>query len=215
MTMESMGPADFAAISGNNGFGGNNCSWMWIILLFVLFGGYGYGNRGYAGEALTRSDLAAGFNFQDVNAQLRDLVAGNFGIQKDILTQTNMLGASLAESRYAQQHCCCETNRNIDSVKYENAQNTCAIVNAIKDDGEKTRALMVENTIQALRDRVAEKDQQLQTANFQISQVAQTANIVDALRTPAPIPAYLSCSPYQSNYYATNGFHSGCSSCGL
>lgn len=211
MTMESMGPADYAAMSGKDGLG-NSSAWMWIVILFLIFGGGFWGNRGQASEALTRSDLALGFNFQDVNAQLRDLTAGQFGIQRDILTQTNSLGSAIAESRFAQQSCCCETNRNIDNVKYENAQNTCAIVNAINADGEKTRAVLVENTIQALRDKVAEKDQQLQTANFQISQVAQTANIVDALRAPVPIPAYLSCSPYQSNYYATNGY-SGCN-CG-
>ena len=38
--------------------------------------------------------------------------------------------------------CCYETNRNIDNVKFENAQNTCAITTAIHEEGEKTRALI-------------------------------------------------------------------------
>ncbi len=70
---------------------------------------------------------------------------------------------------------------------------------------------MTANEIQALRDKIAEQGQAIQTANFNLSQVAQTSNIVNALR-PTPIPAYLTCSPYQSSYYAYNGVN-GCTGC--
>ena len=40
------------------------------------------------------------------------------------------------------------------------------------------------------------------TANFQLSQQAQSANIVQQLR-PCPVPAYLTCSPYFA-------YNSGC-----
>lgn len=108
---------------------------------------------------------------------------------------------AIQQMQFAQQNCCCETNRNIDSVKYENARNTCNIVNAIKADGDATRALMTQNEIQSLRD-------QLQTANFQLSQQAQSANIINQLR-PTPIPAYVTCSPYELSMYA-NGRHNTC-----
>lgn len=109
---------------------------------------------------------------------------------------------NIAENRFAAQQCCCETNRNIDSVKYENAQNTCSIINAIKEDGDATRALMTQNEIQSLRD-------QLQTANFQLSQQAQNATLINALR-PTPIPAYQTCSPYESALMYANGCGCGC-----
>ena len=62
-------------------------------------------------------------------------------------------------------------------------------------DGNATRQLMQDNTIQNLRDKLADRDRDLQTAYWQISQVNQTKNIVDAVR-PTPTPAYLTCSPY-------------------
>lgn len=46
-------------------------------------------------------------------------------------------------------------------------------------------------------------------------QQAQSANIINTLR-PCPIPAYITCSPYESNFYATRGFGYGfgCNGCG-
>ena len=87
-------------------------------------------------------------------------------------------------------NCCCETNRNIDAVRYEAAQHTCEITNAIHAEGEATRALINANTMQDLRDK-------LQAAQFQLSQVNQNAYLVDQLR-PCARPAYITCSPYQA-----------------
>lgn len=62
---------------------------------------------------------------------------------------------------------------------------------------------MTQNEIQSLRD-------QLQTANFQLSQQAQNAALINALR-PTPIPAYQTCSPYESALmYANCGCGCGC-----
>ena len=98
-------------------------------------------------------------------------------------------------------------NRNIDAVRADNYKNTCEITNAVHAEGEATRALINSNTMQALRDKITEKDQELQTANFQLSQQAQNATLISALR-PFPQPAYITCSPYT----ASNGFgcNSGC-----
>ena len=51
--------------------------------------------------------------------------------------------------------CCCEINRNIDALRFENSKNTCEIVNAIRTDGEATRALINANVMQDLRDKIA------------------------------------------------------------
>lgn len=79
-------------------------------------------------------------------------------------------------------------------------------MNAINADGEKTRAVMVANTIQELRDKLADRDRELQTANFQLSQQAQSANLIGTLR-PTPIPAFITCPPYQSS---VSGYAYGC-----
>ena len=217
--MAEMTPADVMAVTRNNGDYGAN-EWIWIIVLFALFGGggFGFGNRGYGLEnALTRSDLQQGFDNQSVLRKLdginNGLCDGFYAQNTTMLQGFNNIGQAIAENRFAQQNCCCETNRNIDAVRYENAKNTCDIVRAIEKDGEATRALINTNTMQNLRDRIAAKDKELQTANFQLSQQAQSANLINTLR-PTPIPAYMTCSPYMSSYYATNGLKCGCSSCG-
>ena len=108
------------------------------------------------------------------------------------MQNTNALATQLSD-------CCCTTQRNIDAVRYENARNTCDIVNAIKADGDATRALMTQNEIQSLRD-------QLQTANFQLSQQAQNATLISTLR-PTPIPAYQTCSPYESAHMYSHQYN--------
>lgn len=75
------------------------------------------------------------------------------------------------------------------------AQCCCDIKESILADGNATRQMMQENTIQTLRDKLADRDRDLQNAYNQISQVSQTRTIIDAIR-PTPTPAYLTCSPY-------------------
>lgn len=65
-----------------------------------------------------------------------------------------------------------------------------AIQNAIREEGAATRALIQQNEVQSLRDKVA--DLQLQQ-----SQCAQNAYLINQLR-PCAVPAYLTCSPYQA-----------------
>lgn len=137
---------------------------------------------------------ANGFN----QTQMAIMQNGN-GIQSSLTTGFDNMAYQMAQNRYAQQECCCETKQEIMQNRYENAQNTTAITNAIHQEGELTRGLIQANTVQDLRDRLEEKDRLYQAANFQISQVSQTQNIVNSLR-PYPVAAYLTASPYQTVY---------------
>ena len=76
-------------------------------------------------------------------------------------------------------------------------------MNAIKADGDATRALMTQNTIQELRDK-------LQAAQLANSQCAQNAYLIDQLR-PCAKPAYITCSPYTN--MVGYGNYGGCN-CG-
>ena len=201
--MTEMTPADFAALGG----GEAQNSWLWIIVLFFIFAmngnGFGFGN---GNGALTRAELAQGFADNTVLRKLdgitNGLSDGFYAQNTTMLNGFNGLGQEIANNRFAQQNCCCDIERSVDSVKYENAQNTCAIVNAINADGEKTRALITQNEIQALRDK-------LQDTRLELSQVNQNAQIIGALQQKAPIPAYQVMSPYMSNLYAC-GYGNGC-----
>lgn len=226
-------PAGYA-YNGNSGGWGDGGWWV-LIILFALFGWGGNGFGGFGGNnaglqgALTRGDLCQDMNFNNLESAVRGVQSGlcdgfyamnttmlngfngvdnaicNLGYQtQQGFNTTNM---SIAQLGFQNQQCCCETNRNIDAVRFENAQNTCAITNAIHAEGEQTRALINANTMQDLRDKIADKDRDLLAANFQISQVAQTSNIVNQIK-PCPIPAYLSCSPYQS--FGPYGYGNGC-----
>ena len=105
--------------------------------------------------------------------------------QRDILMQTtqleNQLGMTSLQGLARLDSCCCD------------------IKNAIREDGEQTRALITQNTIQDLRDR-------LTAAKDVISDREQTDTILSKLQ-PTPTPAYLVSSPYQSliNTGITNG----------
>jgi hypothetical protein len=116
-------------------------------------------------------------------------------------TQTGMkdgfygIQGALAENRFAAQNCCCETNRNIDAVRFDASQNTCAITNAIHAEGEATRALINANTMQDLRDKLEARDRDIMTRDIQLSQLSQNAYLVNELR-PCAKPAYITCSPY-------------------
>lgn len=83
-----------------------------------------------------------------------------------------------------------ETNRNIDSLKYENAQNTAAIVQAGNANTQRILDQMTSNTIQELRDK-------LQTAQLEANNATQSAYLINTLR-PFPNPCYVTCSPYTS-----------------
>lgn len=202
--------------------------WMWVFFLFFLlaWGGNGFGGFGNAANAaLTRAELYDGFNNQTVvrkldgNAQgicdstyaLNNSIQQGFaGVQRDLCQGFSAVSAGINENRYALQDCCCGINRNIDAVRYENAKNTCDIVRAIEKDGDATRALINSTVTQSLRDKIVEKDQMLQTANFQLSQQAQNATLISTLR-PFPQPAYITCSPYQTAHYGYG--YNGCGGC--
>lgn len=169
-------------------YDGMEGAWFWIVII-LLFGGRGFGFSGQdvnVNDEFIKRDL---FNMQTSNQ------ACCCETQKEILESryTNQLG--LQNLGQQMSSCCCETNRNIDSARADAYKNTCEITTAIHNEAEATRALINANTMQELRDRLADRDRELMTANFQLSQQAQSANIIETLQ-PTPKPAYITCSPY-------------------
>ena len=193
--MTEMSPADVKAVMGHNyGCDGMYGSWIWIILLFALFGGGygGFGNR--YGNGVTQIEMQQGFDNQSVMRKLdgitNGICDGFYAVNTSILNGVNSLGQEVANNRFATQQCCCETNRNIDAVRYENAKNTCEIISASKDNTQKILDYLTQNKIDALRT-------ELQSAQLQLGNLSQTNTLIDRLR-PCPIPAYITCSPYQT-----------------
>jgi hypothetical protein len=203
---EGLSAGDILALTKNNENGMWDNPFIYLVWLAVLGGGNGlFGNRGDAAVqgAITRSDLFEGFNNQDVNGQLRaitnGLCDGFYAINSGMKDGFYGTQGAIAENRFAAQQCCCETNRNIDAVRYEGAQNTCAITNAIHAEGEATRALINANTMQELRDKLEARDRDILARDFQLSQLSQNAYLVNELR-PCAKPAYITCSPYTTAF---------------
>ena len=199
------------------GYGWGGGMWFaWILILFVLMGGWGNGFGGRNAQA--GFDVASQFDYQDIKngirgiqqglcdgfyAQNTTMLQGFNGVDKGLCQGFNSVNSNIANLGYQQQQCCCDLSRSIDNVRAEAYKNTCEITNAIHSEGEQTRALINANTMQELRDRLEARDRDLLSANFQISQQSQTSNLINQLR-PFPTPAYITCSPYQS------AFGSGC-----
>ena len=197
---EGLSAGDILALTKNNENGMWDNPFIYLVWLAVLGGGNGlFGNRGDAAVqgAITRSDLFEGFNNQDVNGQLR-------GITNGICDGFYATRQGISELGFGMKDCCCGINRNIDAVRYEGAQNTCAITNAIHAEGEATRALINANTMQDLRDKLEARDRDILARDFQLSQLSQTASLVSELR-PCAKPAYITCSPYTTAPYGCAG----------
>ena len=197
-------PADVMAMNGTNNEMWNN-PFIYLVWLAVLGNGGLFGNRGAndvaVQGAITRSDLFEGFNNQDVNGQLR-------GITNGLCDGFYAINNSLKDGFYGTQanikDCCCTTNRNIDAVRFDMSKGFCDVAGAIHAEGEATRALINANTMQALRDKLADKDRDILARDFQLSQFAQNQYLVNEIR-PCAKPAYITCSPYTTASFCGTG----------
>lgn len=180
MFNEGYSLADLAAATGNNdGFGANNGAW-WIIILFLfcfMGGGNGYfGNRcGYGCDEkpATANEVQNQFNFAALERQNNENIAAVkesaydvTGAVKDMGYMNSAairdVGALVAQNGYQISQCCCETNRNIDSVKYDALLNT---QNIMQNDCQNTQKILDAITCNRMADMQNQINQlQLQSA---------------------------------------------------
>lgn len=166
-----------AALGDNNGtFGGGGLLLVVILFLFfVMFGG-GWGNnqRGdldrYA-TAASQQEILFGQQFGQINDRLTNIgngicnlgyeMQGGFGqLGKEVaLGQSNLnqaiMGTGNALSRQLGD-CCCENRLAVANLGAQMDRQTCEITTAIKAEAAATRAMLQEDTIQRLRDQVAD-----------------------------------------------------------
>ena len=227
--------------NANNGWGNGawGAEWLWIIVLFALFGnnGWGFGGNGGCGngnlnyelgKVATSNDVAVGFAQNATLSSLNDLKLGQASVQQTLCQGFSGVNASIMQAQngiqnaicqlgYEQQNCCCQTQRAIDGVNYNMAQNTCNITNAINTSTRDIIDSQRDGTNAILNFLTQEKISSLQAENAaltaQLSQNAQTRTLIDTLR-PCPQPAYITCSPYQSIYGVGYNNNCGCGGCG-
>lgn len=156
----------------------------------------------------TQLGMERGFN--GVNQTIANLgyqVGQGFcGVDKSIMQSDfhnqagfNGLGNQLAS-------CCCDIEREQDAIKYQMSRDTSDIIAAGHADTDR----IINHLTQTEMDRLRTD---LQSAQFQLSQISQTSNIVNQLM-PVAKPAYITCSPYAAAFGYPYGNGCGCNTCG-
>lgn len=209
-----------------------------------LFGGYGGSSGSGCGccAPATCQDLQAGFNNQAVTNKLNGLENGLCSLGYDQLAQMNNIGTQIQQSNFGLQQainnasvanmqdtnsisrqladCCCENREAIMNLRFQQAQDTCAVTNAIanqtnqiiQNDNANYRALhdeLVAYQMQQKDDTIAELRTQVQAFNLAVSQRNQNDYLIDKLQ-PCPTPAYVVPNPNCCYNYGNFGFNNGC-----
>ena len=131
-----------------------------------------------------------------------NIQAGFNGVDKSICTlgYNNQAGFNALATQLAS--CCCDLGRGQENIKYEMANNTNALLVA----GDKNTDRIINYLTQTEMDKLRTE---LQSAQFQLSQLSQTSNIVNQLM-PVAKPAYLTCSPYAAAFGFGANYGVGC-----
>ena len=240
LTTSEMSPADLRAVMGGNddgfGFGGNGAWWIIILLLFGWGGrGYGFGGGfggndggqgGYGypccGTPATQADLSAAFASNSVLSGINGidstLCQGFNGINTAILQNGYNTQAGINTLSHQLADCCCTTQRAIDSVKYENATNTCAIQNTIQNttrdviENQNANSRAILDALNANYIRTLEQENNSlrlsasQSAQNAVLMAAMDANKAEILRktgAECPTAAYI-VQPPQPVTFPTN-----------
>lgn len=211
--------ADIAAATGgnrnNDGFGDGNGWWIILFLLICGWGGYGFGggygaggtnSPGFQGFA-TRSDIDAALSTQGIES-------GITGIGTQLCNGFAGVNSAIANLGYQNQQCCCDLKQAIGDVNYNMAAQTNILQNTVNNgfrdviEAQNAGTQRIIDTI--TQDKIQSLQTELQSAQLQLSNQAQTTNIINALR-PTPTPSYPVMSPYTSIISPTGfTFGNGC-----
>ena len=193
--------------NSGGGFGNWADGSFWIIILFLFafmgngWGGYG-GNAGMMPFMLnnsTNSDVQRGFDQQAViggingiNASINSLAQGQcngFNNVTNAVTNAQFATAQgMNTLAMGLQNCCCENRAAVADLKYTVATEACAdraavsnalntLTNVVTAGIQSLKDQMCQDKIDAKNERIAALENQLNYANFNASQVAQTAQL--------------------------------------
>ena len=197
MNGRGLSAGDLALLRDNDGmFGGNG---VWAIFLFFLLAwggnGFGFGNRGGMSYDVpaTKDFVSNEFNNQSVinklNGLENGLCDGFYALNNSVKDNSYATQTGIANLGYEMQNCCCTTNRNIDAVRYENAKNTCDIINAGNANTQRIVDTINSYVMEQKDAKIAEQGQLLSE-----QRIINTIN--STLQPPRPIPAYQVANPY-------------------
>ena len=231
-----MSPADMAAVMGTNNRGNNDgfgyaSDWIiWLIVIAAIFGnGWGFGGFGGNGGGFntpgfqgyaTRSDIDAALSTQGIES-------GITGIGTQLCNGFNGVNSNIVNLAAQMASCCCDLKQGQGEISYNLAAQTNILQNTVNNNGTAIQQALnngFRDVIEAqnagtqrivdlfTQDKIQSLQTELQSAQLQLSNQAQTTNIINALR-PTPTPSYPVMSPYTSIINPT-GFTFGVNGCG-
>lgn len=191
-----------------NSFGNGDGSW-WILLLFILLGGWGNGMGGYGngGAGFVDSTVQRGF---DQSAIMNGITGvGNNVVSGFGDTATNLCGgfagvtaainngfaqAEIAANNRAMNdmqqmfslqsqlaQCCCDNKAAVADLKYTIANEACADRAAVTAGVQSILDVMCQDKIDSKNEQILQLQNSLNMANLAASQTAQTAEILSRL----------------------------------
>ena len=229
---------------GGDAFGNNGAWWIIILFLFAMMGGWGNNANASGSNIPTYIPYGmpmGGQNFVQQGFDQAAIMSGINGIQSSVsngfataeVSRCNAQATTMSALNgiaTALQNCCCENRAATADLKYTVATEACsdraAVNNALQAvtaqnnaNTQKILDMLCQNTIDAKNEKIAELQAQLQMANLQASQNAQTAailtdnlaqtNTLEQYLAPIPRPAYAVQNP---NCCGMNNFNTcGCS----
>lgn len=122
--------SDIASVAnGMDGFGGGNAWFIVILFLLIANGGFNRGDYGQFATAASQQEILFGQQFQNLDNKM------------------DRLGNGIADSTFALNNTIVTEGRGI-------GDKLCSISNLIREDGEKTRGLIMQNKIESLQEKV-------------------------------------------------------------
>ena len=193
---------------GNDGFGG-----IWgLLAIAIIFGGFvnnGFGwggnnNHTYQATNDIESSLHNALDTMQITNKLDGITTD---LNTDFGNVINAITTNGYENRLAMndlgfnmQNCCCQTRETINNVGNVLGSQLADLKYTIATEECATRQNATDNANRIIDYMTQEKIASLQAQNTalrgELSQAQQTNTIVNALRTPSPIPAYVVANPY-------------------
>ena len=204
--------------NANSGFFGGD-GW-WAIILFAMI--FGWGNNGWGNNGRNSGGVTDGYilasDFSNIERKIDGVNSGicdgfyamNTGMLNGFAGITQSVMTNGYETRNAIQSlssqladCCCRTQSSIQGVNYNMAMQTNAIEKSLCDGFRSIRDEITANRIEDKNAQIAAQQNEINALRLKASQEAQNAYLVNQLK-PCPIPAYITCNPYQT-YTGTCG----------
>lgn len=198
-----------AMLMCQNGGNGYNQMWnnpMWALAFMnYMNGGFGWGNRfggfpamggGFNGAEIERAKADIIQNTQAINdaqtlsQQVRGITNGlsslGFALNNTIKDTGAGVAKAVTDVGAGMAMGFCNTNHNIDNLKYENAKNTAEIISNATCNTQRILDGICSLKMDAKDAQIAALSGQLADAKLNLSQLAQSAYIVDKLTPVTP-----------------------------